>query len=246
MTNGVISHQEKRSILRTIKGIDSGGAGAIFPIRHADLSIIGYMRSIDSSVLDDTLLVQAMAEARTRHKTSFLTQFDVTVENKRKWLEKGILENDDRVLFLIEAADHTVVGQDGLTIYEDNTFALDGTLRWVPRYGHKDLYVRSGIERAAICFFLLQCRLSTTEVFKDNIANVKNSLRMGHEIIGEYPLFLCEKNRTFIYSKIEDPEKSNTDRILLSFAMTKGRFCELHAAIAEHSTHQIHTEYPPQ
>jgi len=218
-------------IIQSMKGLPDGGHGAVFPIRCEDLSVIGYMRAIDASILSDSGLIETMAEARSRYRASFLSQFDVTPENKRSWLESGVLKNDMRMLFLIESADHTVVGQDGFTIQNDEIFSLDGTMRWL-KGGHKDLYVRCGIERAAICFFLLGRRLSTTEVFSDNVANVKNSLKMGHHAVKEHKLFLSEKNRMFRYDKIGDAAASNTDRTLLSFEMSREEFSELHPNIA--------------
>jgi hypothetical protein len=210
----------KLEVIRRMKGLPNGVAGAEFPIRLDDMSVIGYMRTIDVSILDDTELIGTMAEARTKYRASFLTQFDVTPENKRNWLENGILKNDRRILFFVESDDHTVVGQDGFTIHSDNTFDLDGTMRWL-RYGHRELYVRCGVERAALCFFLLDCGLSRTEVFSDNIANVKNSLKMGYSIAREHKLFLSERDGIFRYEKIEDADIPNTDRKLLTFEMTR-------------------------
>ncbi|MDR3281119.1 MAG: hypothetical protein LBT23_11465 [Synergistaceae bacterium] len=223
---------EKTRVIQSMKGISSGETGANFPIRLDDMSVIGYLRAIDRNILGDMELTGRMASARTRYKTCFLTQFDVTPENKRSWLEHSVLRNEKKMLFLVEAEDHIVVGQDGFTLQNNGIFSLDGTIRW-HKYGHKELYVRCGIERAAICFFLLSCCLSTTEVFKDNIPNVKNSLKMGHEIVKEHKLFLSEKDGVFRYNKIGDDAKSNTDRTLLSFEMSRERFLCLHPGISE-------------
>ncbi|MDR1508968.1 MAG: hypothetical protein LBS53_04975 [Synergistaceae bacterium] len=215
--------------MRAMKGLN-GGKGAVFPIRLDDMSVVGYMRAIDASILDDGDLIARMAEARTRYKTCFLTQFDVTPRNKREWLENDILENDRRLLFLVEAGDHTIVGQDGFTLLDGGVFSLDGTMRWL-KYGHRDLYVRCGVERAAICFFQLGGRLSTTEVFKDNVPNVKNSLKMGFSVIKEHRLFLSEGDGLLRYEKIDDGTPSNTDRTLLSFAMTREFFIKRYPEI---------------
>lgn len=219
-------------LVRRIKGIGYD-RGVVFPIRHVDLSVIGYLRAVDRSILDDWDLIRTMAESRTRNRRYFLTQFDASPENKRAWLENGVLKNDDKVLFLVEAHDHTVVGQDGFTLMENGVFSLDGTMRWL-KYGHKDLYVRSGVERAAICFFLLSGVLSTTEVFSDNIANMTNSARMGHEAMTEHELFLSERDFVFRYEKIEGGSAANTDRKLTCFEMTQTSFIDQHRSIFEH------------
>jgi hypothetical protein len=76
--------------------------------------------------------------------------------------------------------------------------------------------------------------LSTTEVFKDNAANVKNSIRMGHDIVAEHRLFLSEKCGVLRYDKAGTSGISNTDRVLLSFGMTRDGFTRKHPVIAEY------------
>lgn len=225
-----MTDRERGETIQRMKGMTTGGHGAVFPIRRDDLSVIGYLRTIDRSILEDCELIETMALNRTKHRKNFLTQFDVTPENKKNWLENGVLNNPNKVLFLVEAADGTVVGQDGFTMLGGGVFSLDGTMRWM-KVGEKDLYVRSGVARAGICFSFLDCGISTTEVFEDNIANVKNSIRMGHEIVEVSPLFLSEKNEVFRYDRIPDVSRSNTDRRLICFEMKRAVFVVLHGAI---------------
>lgn len=227
-----MTDRERGEIIQKIKGVTTGAPGVVFPIRRDDLSVIGYLRTIDRSILENSELIETMALNRTKYRKSFLTQFDVTPENKRAWLENGVLNNPNKVLFLVEAADHTVVGQDGFTMLGNGVFALDGTMRWL-KYGEKDLYVRSGITRAGICFSILDCEISTTEVFKDNIANIKNSLRMGHKIVEECSLFLSEQNCVFRYDKIFDETLSNTDRKLVCFEMGKEAYVNRYRVVYE-------------
>ena len=61
----------------------NGGTCAVFPIRLDDMSVIGYMRAIGVSALDDGELIAKMAEARTRHKACFLTQPDSQRRHER-------------------------------------------------------------------------------------------------------------------------------------------------------------------
>ena len=105
-------------IIRKMKGL-SGGDGMRFPVRDDCLNVIGYLRGFGEPNLRDDALIETMARAHTHYKENFMTQFDVTKENKRYWLENSVLANDKKMLFLVETLNGRVVGQDGFTIRED-------------------------------------------------------------------------------------------------------------------------------
>ena len=112
-------------VIRWMKGLPDG-SGVRFPIRNPSLGVIGYLRAFDRRLLADDGLIETMARARTLYKDNFMTRFDVTPENKRNWLEKSVLGNDRKMLFLVETSDGRVVGQDGFTMGDDGKiFYLD-------------------------------------------------------------------------------------------------------------------------
>jgi hypothetical protein len=54
---------------------------------------------------------------------------------------------------------------------------------------------------------------------------------MGFRVIEEHELFLSERNGMLRYEKIHGRAQSNTDRTLLSFAMTREFFMERYPEI---------------
>jgi hypothetical protein len=220
--------EERYMILRrmkALKGVGAEGEGKL-PVRDASLSVIGYLRPFTETMLADEALIRTMAEARTRHKGFFLTQFDVTPENKREWLRESVLGNDRKMLFLVETLDGRVVGQDGFTLLGGGVFALDGTMRWA-RGGHTRLFERSAVARAGFCFGALGCLLCRVELFLKNELGIYNVENVGFSFESEYPLCVTEKDGMIAYSKTS-PGCENTEERLVSMTMTKETFAVLH------------------
>ena len=138
------------AILRRMKGI-SGLRGLRFPIRDANLNIIGYLRGFDGFCLADTPLIETMARFRT--------------------------------------------------FYSEN--------------------------------FLLGCEKCVVEIFKSNVIVVDNSLHAGFTMEKEFHLRVERKDGMVSYFKEEDANLVNTDAILLSLGLGKGRFAEMNRSVVE-------------
>lgn len=219
-------------IVQRMKGMPEGGRGVRFPIRDAEMNVIGSMNTFDRYYLDDDALVGTMAATHTRFRENFLTQFEVTTENKRNWLEKSVLENESKALFLIEATDGRIVGQGGFTILSNEVFVLDGAMRW-GRGGHRELFIRDGNERAAMCFFLLGCERCEIEIFSGNEIVIENTLSSGYVIKREYPLAVTDEGEKRVYRKIEDGECANTSETLYLLSMDREEFAKRHRNIID-------------
>ena len=208
-----------------------------FPIRDEYLNVIGYLRGFDESHLRDDALIETMARAHTRYKEFFLTQFDVTPDNKRSWLENSVLGSDKKMLFLVETLESRIVGQDGFTILDGGVFSQDSTMRW-ERGGHRDLFLRNGYELAAICFILLGCDGGGFAIFKKNIGPLFNVIlserRLGIQKIDEYPLVKSNVDGHVIYTKAKDNSQINTGEILVEYGIEKEVFFENNAGLIKH------------
>jgi hypothetical protein len=212
-----------------MKGLPDG-VGARLPIRDEGMAEIGFLKAFDRADLDDKNLIETMAKARTRFKEFFLTQFDVTPENKRAWLESSVLGNDDKMLFLVETLDGVVVGQDGFTVLEGGAFALDGTMRWA-RGGHTRLFEMSQAERARICFGLLDLSLCRIELFKKNAMAAYVVRKGGFAFEKEYSLSVSREGGKVAYARA-GAGLANTDEKLWTFSMAREEFERLHGKLA--------------
>ena len=218
-------------IIRGMKGLPDG-RGVRFPIRDENMNVIGRLRGFDRFLLRDENLIETMARCHTFYKENFLTQFDVSPENKRRWLERSVLGNDRKMLFLVETPDGRVIGQDGFTLLGGGVFEHDGTMRF-SRGGNPDIFVRDSFERAAICFFLLGCEKFKVEIFKKNVMAIDNALALGLSIKTEHPLTRSEEQGVVSYRIASSPAMINTDEILVEFSMEKEAFAKSHGILIE-------------
>lgn len=215
--------EQRGRIIQRMKGMPEGRAGARFPIRCEGLNTIGYLRAFGKTLLDDADLIRTMAQARTRCGEFFLTRFEVSPENKRAWLEQAVLNDDSRMLFLVETSDGRVVGQDGFSLLDgEDGFESNGTMRWA-RGGPSDLFIYSCVERAGICFGLFSCRVGYAEIFNDNDAAIENIAAAGFTPDHESLLHVSERDGKTIYRKAL-PGGENTQRTLVTFSMTAEAF----------------------
>jgi hypothetical protein len=211
-----------------MKGLPDG-VGVRLPIRDDKMEVIGYLKVFDRLDLDDGSLIETMAAARTRYREFFLTQFEVTPENKREWLENSVLNNDSKMLFLVETLGGRVVGQDGFTLLEDGCFALDGTMRWA-RGGHSRLFEMSVIERARLCFGCLDLSICRVELFKKNGIAIYNIEERGFVFEKEHALSVSRQMDKVVYTRTDD-ESANTGERLLTFTMIREEFEGLYGKI---------------
>ena len=61
----------------------------------------------------DAQLLEVFGRWRTENSFAFPTQFPVTTDGTARWLRRGLLDVRDRLLFLLHAADGTLVGHLG-------------------------------------------------------------------------------------------------------------------------------------
>ncbi|MDR3164229.1 MAG: hypothetical protein LBU13_01460 [Synergistaceae bacterium] len=218
-------------LVRILKGLPDG-SGARLPVRDRDMTTIGFMSVFDSFRLANNKLVKTMAAARTRFGEFFLTQFSVTYENKKSWLRDAVLHNDRKILFIVETDGGKIVGQDGITLLDGESFMLDGTMRW-ERGGHSSLFERTGIERACIGFGLFgRCRC-VVNIFKDNKFAVLNIESSGFVVRGEYALSRTERDGRVIFEVAENPECANTDKKLVEYEMCRNDFADRYGAFID-------------
>jgi hypothetical protein len=213
-------------LVRALKGLPDA-EGARLPIRDRGMTTIGFMSVFDNSRLADDELVKTMAAARSRFGEFFLTQFDVTYENKKNWLNDAVLHNDRKILFIVETGDGKIVGQDGVTLLDDDNFMLDGTMRWA-RGGHSRLFERACIEKACIGFGLFGRLRCVINVFKDNKFAILNIESSGFTVREEHALSRTEQDGRVIFEVTETPEFVNTDKKLVEYEMYRNSFAARH------------------
>jgi len=115
--------------------------------------------------------------------------FEITEERTKKWLENYVLNNNDRIIFMIDDEENNSFGHIGLTNFnfENNTVELDSVLRGVKGIypGLMSLSVNKIIDFVLNCLFLKGVGLS---VFSDNESAISFYNNLGFKTVDKLPL----------------------------------------------------------
>jgi hypothetical protein len=96
----------------------------------AENETVAYL--IPFSILDltDEVRISLLAEWRTAHSYAYPTQFPVTLEGTKVWLEKAVLSNHNRLLFWITDVHMTPLGHLGFLLLPDTkSLEVDNVMR---------------------------------------------------------------------------------------------------------------------
>lgn len=179
----------KDNTLQHIARIKSGAFGGM------DISSRGiHLRPLTHEVIRDMHILRLLARWRKKHEFWFPAQFPVTLQRTAIWLQKRVLDEPDRLLFLIDVHG-TYRGHVGLYRFDfDNkSCEIDNIVRG--RAGRKGmmgeaivLMMRWGMETLGLSFYTLQ----TTS---DNVRALALYTRLG---------FVETKRIPLIYTKTSD------------------------------------------
>lgn len=142
---------------------------------------------VTSDCINNDELIKALAKWRKEHEYWFPAQFRVTEEGTKRWLEMGLIEVPDRLLFML-AADDEWIGHIGLFRfnYETRTCEIDNILRGSIKY--------PGIMKNAVANMMewgketLGLRGYSLQVMSDNEKAIKLYKELGFKEVMRKPL----------------------------------------------------------
>lgn len=164
-----------------------GTAGQLVPVTEAH---------------DGDLALYAMfADWRASNAFAFPTQFTVTLEGTARWLRKGLLDVPDRLLFLVQAADGTLVGHLGFAncAADPGVMEIDNVVRGVK---HGSPGIMSDAMHALTDWATREFapRRIFLRVFSDNLHAVRFYERCGYRHDAMLPLRRTATNSAISYA----------------------------------------------
>lgn len=104
------------------------------PILDADGALLGYLAPLAVEHLGDVSLIDSFVRWRSEHSYAYLSRFPVTAESTLNWARSAVIENPDRIIFLVLDADCRPIGRLGVLDTKQTDFALevDNVLRGEP------------------------------------------------------------------------------------------------------------------
>ncbi len=122
----------KNQVLKTLYDIKHGSPDATVGA-HNNRTF--QLVPLTQKSVDDKKVIALLANWRDQVQEWFPAQFTVSEEGTKTWLQKGVIENPDRLLFMIEVDDE-YIGHVGLYRFDfDNkTVDIDNIVRGVNKY----------------------------------------------------------------------------------------------------------------
>ena len=88
-----------------------------------------YLVPIGKFFEDDSTLVSAMGKWRDAHQYSYPSRFEVTDAGTAKWLKSAVIENVNRLLFLMQDPNGKYLGHIGFLKLDETRCEIDNVLR---------------------------------------------------------------------------------------------------------------------
>jgi RimJ/RimL family protein N-acetyltransferase len=142
------------------------------------------LRPVDES--DET--VYLLTEWRKKYWNWFSSKFEITEDRTRKWLRNEVIDNPDKILFII-FLENKKIGQCGMFRYNviDNSAEMDNVLRGV-RDGYSGLMEKVGKTVLKWGFEDLNLSKVQLRVFSDNYKAINLYERCEMLTVGTIPL----------------------------------------------------------
>lgn len=179
----------------------------VIPVKNDSKEEVARLELIVADQVHDNGVISSCAKWRQEHEWWFPKQFHVTLGGTKKWLEKGVIEAEDRVLFFI-VSNNTSIGHIGLYRfnYDEKSCELDNVLRGKPGPPGVMTYTTQVLmEWAHTELRLSQIKL---RVFQDNRRALTLYERVGFHQVKLIPLQKKLVNNEVIW---EEDESSNKE-----------------------------------
>jgi hypothetical protein len=164
----------------TVLSINRGLWSPEIAVRDFSGDCIGRLLPINIGLLDDSALIEAMTRWRRNRAESFATQFVPTAQRTRSWLEKVVLNDDRRLLFIIYHHDNPI-GHLGLRDLNETSFQGDNLVRG-ERGGGFFLMKHASWAFQAWAMQCFQVRQSWGRVLANNSAAISFNLSLGNVV----------------------------------------------------------------
>jgi RimJ/RimL family protein N-acetyltransferase len=190
----------------------------------------GWLVPVTREDLDDAAAITRLARWREAGAHGFPSQFTVTEEGTKRWLQKGLLEVPDRLLFWVEVPGLGPVGHVGLFRLDAGRRALeiDNIVRGEP--GLPGLMHDAVSALIDWSFGALGVRALYLRVFSDNERAIRLYERCGFEETMRVPVARVEEPGCVRWVEVGGEYREKVTRYFVTMVLPAARRAGLAAA----------------
>ena len=224
MSENFSPHNFRSHVFSTLASLKYGVVSATknFPPIKNKKGEKAQLRAITINDIDNDRLIHAFAQWRDRAQDFFPSQFTVTFEGTKSWLENQVIKNFDRILFLVSSERGIPVGHLGLYRFDwkKKSCEIDNVIR-----GRDDLL--AGImtpathQVGAWALRTLGVKTLYLRVLADNQRAVDLYERCGYRGVKRIPL--KKEVKAGMVQWIEDPDLKKSERYFLLMRFEKNK-----------------------
>jgi hypothetical protein len=192
---------------------------------------LGELVCIDDALSKESMLVNDLTYWRSQHMRYFLTQFTATPERTAAWLERVVLQSDDRILFLICTETGESIGNFGVCNIGTIRGELDNLIRG-RKGGHPRLVYYSELAMLAWLFGSLSLQEANLWVFSNNIRTIQLHSSIGFSIC-QTKRISRSKDGNEVHLLIDSYEGEEVNNSYHEMQLKKDCFLRLHPWVAE-------------
>lgn len=184
---------------------------------------IGYLKPITKSILLNDFIIKKLTKWRNNAMQFFMTQFNATFERTKNWLNKTVLSDNTRLLFIIYDSTGKAIGNLGFTKLNEYSAELENLLRGEHGGGSKLIYYT---EVAIIkwMFSCLKIKEITGNIFLDNEIPLSIHKKIGFSIREEFPLYRKIVNNETRWIKGKTVKVSSENKYLYEIVIKSNCF----------------------
>ena len=220
--SGWMAHRDKvENFLKDVKDPTKLEENTI-ELHNGDGSLVGYLKPVTYLSAGSTEQIKLFAEWREKIQQWFPSQFKVTEEGTKRWVENGILNLKDRVLYWVLDAQKKPIGHVGLFRFnhQERYCELDNIVRGVEN-------TSPGIMKVACQALVDLCKNELNQkniylrVFSDNSKAVKLYEGMGFKEIQRSPLRKIVEGETVKWLDVIKSPYEAVDRYFVTMKLNK-------------------------
>lgn len=186
------------------------------PITHSSGALLSVL---SKDMVKDDVLVKDLARWRRENVEWFPSQFPVTVEGTRKWLDSQVIKLSDRILFIIKTLEGKPYGHMGLFRFNfyEKSCEIDNVMR-----GEKD---NPGSMELALKEFIvwafknLHINKLYLRTFSDNTRAISLYRKCGFVDVEKIPLYKTVDGDSIKWTELPGIIKSPDDRYHLKMVL---------------------------